>query len=137
MDRNARKVKRSVQEDRSKESCAKTSWLSGVAKDGEGTFLSAQQRRERELDSTAGRHCESLSWKPSVDIPKVLRIREERHVTVEGSEDSYVSFDRVGVQRVCMSPPSGAIRAFPSRLVILMRLHAQRVKIFAKHKYDA
>ena len=38
---------------------------------------------------------ESLLEAWNVDIHKALRICEERHVTVEGSEGSYVSFDRV------------------------------------------
>ena len=36
-------------------------------------------------------------------------------------------------QRACMSPPSGVVPASPSRLVILLGLHAQRAKIVAQN----
>ena len=58
--------------------------------------LSYQQGRDWTLPSTESRNCGSLSLEAwNVDIHKALRICEERHVTVEGSEGSYVSFDRV------------------------------------------
>ena len=57
-------------------------------------FLSARKG----LDAAFNRKSElreSLLEAWNVDTHKALRICEERHVTVEGSEGSYVSFDRV------------------------------------------
>ena len=91
VDRNARKVERSVQEDRSKGSRAKNCWSgqSSLEKDGEVTWkgLEAAFNRRSELRESP------LDW--SVDIHKTLRIYQERRGTIEGSDGSWVSFDRV------------------------------------------
>ena len=135
--RHARKVQISVQEDGCKESL----------KDGEGTFLLSKEGNGSDRGSKLQ---QSLLEAWNADLHKALRICEERHVTVEGSEGSYVSVDRVDDPSLlslrffedgfifpsflmCSSEraghlPSGVMCGFSGPSCVFLRVQRQRMK---------
>ena len=86
----------SVQEDRLKKAGRIIAGLGKEAwrKREKELFFSAKRGQEAAFNRRSALR-ESLLEAWNVDMHKSLRIGEQRHVTLEGSEDSYVSFDKV------------------------------------------
>ena len=135
MDRNARRLWRCVQKDRSKESWANNCWSGqgGVAKDGEATFSPAKKCPEGAFNRRWALRKSVFGSLERGHTPSIAYLWRATHHsgTVEGFVYLLIfpSF-LVDFHQECMFPSSGVIRASWSRLVIFNGLHVQRKNTF-------